>query len=112
MSDFPHRPRSAEEWDVLIEAYLTAGLSQKVFCQQQGISLHTFSHRYQRSPRFQGKRRQKSTKGFASVKLHPNPPAAKEGWVVRFRDQVTVDCPAGTAVDVLIQLARGLADVA
>lgn len=34
--------RTAEQWRVLMKDYEDSGLSQQIFCQQQGIALSTF----------------------------------------------------------------------
>ena len=36
--------RSKNQWQQLIEAQLSSGLSQKAFCQQEGLSAGTFSN--------------------------------------------------------------------
>jgi hypothetical protein len=40
----PHRyvRRSAAQWQALLEAYERSGLSQRTFCQQQGLALGSF----------------------------------------------------------------------
>ena len=40
----PHRyvRRSAAQWQALLEAYERSGLSQRTFCQQQGLALSSF----------------------------------------------------------------------
>ena len=40
----PHRyvRRSAAPWQALLEAYERSGLSQRTFCQQQGLALSSF----------------------------------------------------------------------
>lgn len=34
--------RTAEQWRALMKAYEDSGLSQQIFCQQQGVALSTF----------------------------------------------------------------------
>lgn len=107
-----HRKRSDEEWTTLIKAYLASGLTQRAFCQQNGLSFHSFRRRYQHSPLFRGRRRRRPAAGFQPVVLHEAPPPTAEGWVVRCGDQVRIECPADTPVDAIVRLARGLAHVA
>lgn len=40
--------RSPEEIAQLIAAFRSSGLSQREFCQRQGISRHTFQHHWQK----------------------------------------------------------------
>lgn len=110
MSTKPQRRRTTDEWTALIEAYLQSGLTQKAFCQQHGISFHSFRHRYQRSPLFRGKRRGQRAAGFQPILMARAPSTAADPWVVRCGDDVRIEFPAETPVDTLIRLVRGLAD--
>jgi len=40
----PFSRRSPEQWQNIIDQQLESGLSQKAFCQSQGISLATFTN--------------------------------------------------------------------
>lgn len=109
MSEPTNHQRTADDWQVLIEAYLASGLTQKAFCEQQGVSFHQFRHRYQRSPLFRGKRRQPRTTGFQQVRVPKAESTTTRTWTVHCGDQVRIDCPADTPVDAIARLARGLA---
>lgn len=109
MPDSPQHKRTQDEWTQLIEAYLASGLTQAAFCRKHDISFHRFRHRYQRSPLFRGKRRQRSAAGFQRVLVSDAVSAAATGWVVCCGNQVRIECPAETPVDALVRLARGLA---
>lgn len=110
MSTNPQSRRTIDEWTALIEAYLKSGLTQKAFCQQHGISLHSFGHRYQRSPLFRGKRRRQRAAAFQPLVMARAPSTAADPWIIRCGDDVRIEFPAEMPVDTLIRLVRGLAD--
>ena len=108
MSEPTNPKRTADEWQALIEAYLASGLTQKAFCERQGISFHRFRHRYQRSPLFRGKRRRTRT-GFQQVRVPRAESTTTRTWTVHCGGQVRIDCPANTPVDTIARLVQGLA---
>lgn len=112
MSETSHHARTPDEWNALIEAYLESGLTQMAFCEKHGIGFHRFRHRYQRSPLFRGKRRRPRIAGFQRVVVPQDESTTASPWVVHCGDRVRIDCPADTSVEAIVQLARGLADVA
>jgi hypothetical protein len=110
MSDTPNRKQPADEWTALIKSYLESGLTQKAFCEQQGISFHGFRYHYQRSPLFRGKRRRPRGDGFQRVIVTKAASRVAQTWTVRCGERVRIDCPADTPVEAIVRLARGLAD--
>ena len=107
MSDTSRKNRTTAYWTQLIEAYTASGLTQAAFCEQHGINYHTFRHRYQSSPLFRGKHRSVPTAAFAEVSLHTTEPGSTDRWRVRC-GELCIECPAGTPLGAIIDLARGL----
>jgi len=107
MADTNRKKRTAADWAQLIEAYTASGLTQAAFCERHGINYHTFRHRYQHSPLFRGKRRGVPAAAFAEVSLRTSEPTSSDRWRVRCAE-LCIECPAGTPLDVIIDLARGL----
>ena len=107
MTDTIRKNRMAADWRRLIEAYTASGLTQAAFCEEHGINYHTFRHRYQRSPLFRGKRRSAPAESFAEVSLRTPEPTLTGRWRVRC-GELCIECPAGTPLDLIIELARGL----
>ena len=109
MSEKAQQRRTTDEWTALIEAYLDSGLTQNAFCQQHGISMHTFSHRYQSSPLFRGRRRRKREADFKEIAVPAAKSSSTDGWIMHYDQRVRIECPADLSVDTIVQLARGLA---
>ena len=109
MPETNRKIRTDTEWTQLFEAFNASGLTQKVFCKQQGVNYHSFRHRYQGSPLFRGQRRSAPPTAFKEVTLGADVPTSCGGWVVRLGDQVRIECPAHTPLEAVASLARGLA---
>lgn len=58
--------RTARQWQELMQAYEVSGLSQQVFCQQQGVALSTF-YSWRKKLRSQSEEKQVATNQFVSL---------------------------------------------
>ena len=99
--------RSDAEWATLMKAFSRSGLTQLAFCQQQGVNVYSFRHRYQHSAHFAGKRREaEKQKSFSELTV--TSPAPARGLVVHLDERVRIECPPGTSLKAIALLARGL----
>lgn len=131
----PAPSRSADDWDALIDQYLAVAptTSQRLFCEQRGISFDAFRNQYQKSPKFAGKRRRpgasradaraagtatnaaagaERTFAFRTARtpdssLCSTSPAVAP-VVVRVHDRVSVECRAGADPVAVAALVREL----
>ena len=106
MSDNERTYRTDGEWENLIKEFNTSGLTQVQFCEQHGISFHSFRGRYRRSPQFAGKRRKPAQKAFSELTTHQ--PLPNAGLVVWLGESVHIECPPGMSLEAVAALARGL----
>jgi hypothetical protein len=106
MSNSERINRTDDEWEGLIREFNASGLTQGQFCEQRGISFHSFRGRYRRSPLFAGKRRKPSQKAFSELTPPLAPPSG--GLVVWFGETVRIECPSGMSLEAVARLARGL----
>ena len=88
----PHRHvrRSAAQWQALLEAYERSGLSQRTFCQQQGLAYSSFV------------RWRQQLAGYA-----PEPVGAQDLFV-ELASSVVTGHGQEPAWDVELQLAEGM----
>lgn len=116
----PAPSRSAADWDALIDQYLAVApaTSQRLFCEQHGISFDAFRNQYQKSAKFAGKRRgpkrpaTQGTGAFAPVTTRAAtastmPTSATSARSVTMRlGALTIECPVGLGIDTIAELAR------
>ena len=109
MPDKKFRRLTEDDWTKLIEAFHASGLTQKAFSQQQDIRYDRFRHHYQRSPLFRGRRRKSMASDFTPISVSPVVEPV-QGWSVHVGRAVRIDCPQPVSVEMIVRLARGLAD--
>jgi len=114
-------PRTIDDWEPIFERFHASGQSQAAFCRDELLSRFTFSHRYQRSPQFKGKRRGPQVRGASAAASAPNgaftpvrtrkpaigsTPTSSGAITLHIGSAVRLECPADFALVAISQLAR------
>lgn len=111
--------RSEADWEAIIDRYLASGLSQRAFCEREGISRFSFGPRYHKSPKFAGLRRVRNnaaTNGdsasFAPVRMRASSAcvsAALTAVTIRLEGGVAIECPLSVGAETIVRIAREVA---
>jgi transposase-like protein len=92
----PRRRRSAEQWAKIIERYRRSGLTQREFCEREGVSTGALQHWLYRAPKAKPK--------FVEV-LETSPRAKDRRATVRVRvREIEVDVEAEAVVELVASL--------
>ncbi len=90
----PRRRRSADEWAKIINRYRRSGLTQREFCEREGVSTGALQHWLYRAPKAKPK--------FVEV-LEADPRQKHCRAIVRVRE-IEVDVEAGAVVELVASL--------
>ena len=93
-----------EQWNEIFERYLASGLTQRRFCEQNAVPFDTFRHRYRKSEKFAGRRRDAPARrvaapgdgGFVAIRSRGADAMSSAAAVsIRLGGGVTIECPLG-----------------
>lgn len=117
MSDSNSLTPRARQMFTVVEKFLASGLSQKVFCQQEGIVLTTFGWWFKQYRQAQNPRPKASlpatTKTNSFIPLVVNPPASADPptrCVIEFPNGVVVRLTGAVSPQMLVHLIQTVGD--